>query len=35
MARLGDKYREGLLRGRMYLTELQIAEVKTVMDQIK
>lgn len=35
MARLGDRYRESLLRGYMHLTELEIAEVKMVMDQIK
>ena len=35
MARLEDRYREGLLRGRMHLTELEIAEVKTVMDRIR
>ena len=35
MARLEDQYREGLLRASMRLSELEIAEVKMVMDQIK
>ena len=35
MARLEDQYRESLFRGRMNLTELETAEVKMVMDQIR